>query len=161
MTLQHGIFQLTYCQNLRMLDYYLSFTAPVLIKARYYEVWDTLVIRAKIKEYFFGTYTLTYREVGNSIIFHGEFDGHPYRDKGVVMQVIPEKSLQYKYWSAWSGLEDLDENYQMAAFSIERLDDGIQLTLTQGGFADREKPGETSQMRPGIMEKIKSITERG
>lgn len=160
MTLHHGIFQLTYCQNRRMLDTSLTFTATVLINARSSEVWDTVVNPEKIKEYFFGTDTRTTWQTGSPIVFEGEFEGQTYRDKSVVPEAIPAKRQRYKYWSAWSGLPDNKGNYQIVTFTIDSVDDGVRLTLIQEGFADRQKLRHARLMWPGVMDNIKSIAER-
>ena len=74
-----------------------------------------------IKEYLFGTETVTDWKVGNDIIFQGEYHGHKYRDHGVIKENIPHRRIAYSYWSGFSGLEDKPENYSMVIYHIEPL----------------------------------------
>jgi hypothetical protein len=55
-------------------------------------VGSTSAIASIIKEYLFGTNTITDWKVGSTVSFQGEFDGHSYHDKGVVFKTNPERN---------------------------------------------------------------------
>ena len=67
-------------------------------------VWEALTKPEIIKEYFFGTQTITDWNVGSPIIFKGEWEGKTYQDKGTILRFEPNKMLQYNYWSSMSGI---------------------------------------------------------
>lgn len=93
------------------------------------KVWDALTNPEIIKKYLFGTETLTDWKVGSEIIFQGEYGEkkeHTYRDKGVIMQNVPNKLLSYSYWSGFSGLEDSPQNYSLITYNLKSDDDKKQ-----------------------------------
>lgn len=142
-----------------MLDTSLSVNHEIIINAPTTEVWDALVNPDKIKEYFYGTETIADWQKGGKIIFRGNFDGKSYEDKGFVVQIDPPRLLEYKYWSAWSGLEDKPENYQSVSFKLLPDNDATQLIMTQSGFADTDKQNHAEQMWPEVLINIKKVVE--
>ena len=125
------------------------------------KVWEALTNPEIIKEYLFGTQTITNWQVGNDIIFQGEYEGQVYRDKGVILENIPNKLLSYSYWSGFSGLEDKPENYSSVTYSLESAGDNItRFTWTQKGYANEEGQQHAQSGMPEFLEQIKSIMER-
>ncbi len=125
------------------------------------KVWKALTTPAIIKEYLFGTETITDWKVGNEIIFQGEYQGQKYGDKGMILESVPNQLLSYSYWSGFSGLEDKPENYSRVTYGLIKKDNNqTTFTWTQKGFANEEarKHSETG-MQP-FLEQIKGIVER-
>jgi len=91
-----------------------------------------------IKKYFFGTEAISDWKVGSTLIFQGEWEGKSYQDKGNILAAEPGKLLQYDYWSGFSGLEDLKENYSLVTYRLESKKNQTTLSLTQQGFASEE-----------------------
>ena len=58
------------------------------VKAEPEQVWNALTNPEIIKEYLFGTETITDWKVGSEIIFQGEYEGHKYRDHGIIEQMF-------------------------------------------------------------------------
>jgi hypothetical protein len=56
---------------------------------------------------------ITSWEVSSPIIISGDLHGIPFRNKGTVLQLEPEKQLQYTYWSTLSEQADIPENYSI------------------------------------------------
>ena len=92
------------------MNHNLIVSKSVDINAEPSTVWNALTNPDIIKEYLFGTETITDWKVGSEIIFQGEYKGHKYKDRGVVRENSLNKLLSYSYWSGFSGLEDKPEN---------------------------------------------------
>ena len=58
------------------------------------QVWDALTNPDKIKEYLFGTETISDWKVGSPIIFQGEYQGQKYKDKGNILDIKEGQFLQ-------------------------------------------------------------------
>ena len=125
------------------------------------KVWDALTNPEIIKEYLFGTQTITDWKVGSDIIFQGEYQGKIYRDKGVIKEYIPNKLISYSYWSGFSGLEDKPENYSLVNYNVEAIGDKkTKFTWAQKGFADEKRYEHSKKGMKEFLEKIKNIIER-
>ena len=114
-------------------------TTSISIYASPSEVWKALIDPDTIKEYMHGTETLTTWELHSPVIFRGEWEGVPYVDKGVVVEIIPERVLGYSYWSPLSGTEDFEDNYSIITYHISPYDDETTLTVTQDNLEDDDK----------------------
>ncbi|MBX7107431.1 MAG: SRPBCC domain-containing protein [Chitinophagales bacterium] len=133
----------------------------VLIKASRQKVWQCLTTPEIIKEYLFGTETVTDWLKGSEIVFHGEYNGQQYRDHGRILDNIPSEKLSYSYWSGFSGLEDKPENYSTITCTLTASGDGLtQLTWTQQGFANEEGHHHTESNMDAFLDHIKEIAER-
>jgi len=73
-------------------------------------VWDAMTNPPKIVLYLYGTQTTTACKMEIPITFEGQYEEHPYKDKGVINIDEPTKKLSYTYWSSISGLEDFQKN---------------------------------------------------
>jgi uncharacterized protein YndB with AHSA1/START domain len=125
-------------------------------------VWDALTNPAKVKEYLFGTETLTDWKVGSEVIFQGEYQGQQYRDRGVVLQNIPLELLSYSYWTGFSGLEDKPENYSKVTYTLKDLGNGhTRLTWSQEGFATEEGYNHSESGLEAFLGTVKVVAEKG
>src|SRR4051812_19004731 len=100
----------------------LQVSETIEVNASAEKVWHALTTPKLIAEYLFGTETVTDWKIGSEVIFQGEYEGHKYRDKGVILENIPLKRISYSYWSGFSGLEDKPENYSTVTYTIEPQD---------------------------------------
>src|ERR1700676_4760822 len=101
------------------------------INAPVEKMWKALTDPTMIKQYMFGTNVITDWNIGSPIKFKGEWQGKAYEDKGTITQLIPEKVLQYTFWSSMGGFEDKPENYANVTFSIQANNGGSILTVSQ------------------------------
>jgi uncharacterized protein YndB with AHSA1/START domain len=133
----------------------------VVINAPAAKVWEALTTPEIIKEYLFGTETITDWKPGSEVIFQGEYQGHKYRDKGLVVENITNKVLSYRYWSGFSGLEDKPENYSLVTYTLAADGDKqTKLTWTQAGFANEEGHKHSESGMDAFLQSIKTIVER-
>ncbi len=123
------------------------------------KVWDALVNPEKIKLYLFGTETISDWKVGSPIVFQGVWEGVTYKDKGTILEFIPEQKLKYDYWSSFSKLEDVPENYQQITFDLINQDGKTILTLIQENVPNQIAK-EHSEANWGIvLDQLKQIVE--
>ncbi len=133
----------------------------ILINASLAKVWQGLTTPAIIKEYLFGTETVTDWKVGSEVVFQGEYEGHKYRDKGVVLKNVVNETLSYLYWSGFSGLEDKPENYSTVTYNLVKKDENTtEFTWTQKGFANEENKKHSEGGMSAFLEKVKEVIEK-
>ena len=100
------------------MDNSLKVIKSIEIEATPEAVWDALINPKKIEQYLFGTQTTSDWKVGSTIRFEGEMGGQEYKDKGNVLELIENEYIRYNYWSGFSGLPDVPENYCIVIFKI-------------------------------------------
>lgn len=139
----------------------LQVAESILINVSASRMWDVLTNPEIIKEYLFGTETLTDWKVGSEIIFQGEYEGHKYRDHGVIKENNLHRRIAYSYWSGFSGLEDKPENYSMVIYDLEPVDaTHTKFTWTQKGYPDETRQKHSQSGMKAFLEQIKVIAER-
>lgn len=139
----------------------LSVSKSVTINASISKVWEALTKPSIIKEYLYGTETITDWKVGNEIIFQGEYEGHQYRDHGIIIENIQNKKLSYSYWSGFSGLEDKPENYSTVSYTITDLGGNqTELNWLQVGFANEAGQQHSENGMEAFLDTIKTIVEK-
>ena len=136
-----------------------SSTCIVTIKAPLNKVWDALIKPELVKQYFFGTNLVTTWEVGSPILFRGQWEGNSYEDKGIVLSFITMKSLSYSYWSSFSGISDLPELYQIVKFSLEEVNEGVNVTILQSNVETQEAADNSGQNWNMVLEGLKKMLE--
>lgn len=137
----------------------ISGEVSILISASKQAVWNALTDPAVIKQYLFGTNTIATWEPGTQVIFEGEWQGKKYQDKGTVLVNVPEKMLQYNYWSSMSGIEDKAENYMIVTYLLDGNGDNTTLTLRQENIPDEKTKNHSMDNWQQVLAAIKKILE--
>lgn len=137
----------------------LKVTKNIEINADISRVWNALVNPEIIKEYLFGTETVTDWKVGSPIVFQGEYDDKSYQDKGTILQNIPGNLIKYSYWSDMSGLEDKPENYATITYMLKMVGTKTVLFLEQKGFVNIESQQHSYKMWDVVLGQLKEIVE--
>jgi len=133
----------------------------ILVNASPTKVWAALTTPEIIKEYLYGTETITDWKVGSSIVFQGEYEGHKYRDHGVILKNDLHSSLSYSYWSGFSGLEDKPENYSTVTYVLEKKgDNATEFTWIQKGYASEENQKHSENGMLDFLMKFKEVAEK-
>jgi uncharacterized protein YndB with AHSA1/START domain len=139
----------------------LSVTGTTLINASREQVWDALTNPSKIKEYLSGTETVTDWKAGSPIVFQGEYNGQQYKDHGTILANIPCEVIKYTYWSAFTGLEDIPDNYSTITYLVDVKGQNLtQLQWIQKGYASEAGYQHSLQGMDAFMKQIKEIAER-
>jgi uncharacterized protein YndB with AHSA1/START domain len=134
--------------------------AEVTIQAPVSKVWEALTSPEIIREYFFGAEAFSDWKVGSPLEFKGVWEGKEYIDKGVILRSEPEKLFQYTYLSAFSGLDDIPENYANITYELYEEDGATTLTVRQENLAsedDREKMDANWKI---VLNNLKQILEK-
>ncbi len=105
--------------------------ASVAINAPISKVWDALVNPEAIERYMFGASVVSDWREGSSIVWKGEWQGRPYQDKGVILQLKPGRTLQYTHFSPLSGVPDTPENYHTVTCKLLTEGNKTRVMLTQ------------------------------
>ena len=143
------------------MNHQLKVSKAVIINAPLAKVWDGLTNPESIKEYLFGTETITDWKEGSPIVFQGEYQGQSYKDKGIVQKNILNQELSYLYWTAFSGLEDTPDNYSLITYSLKDMGNSItELIWAQEGFANEDGYNHSVNGMDAFLESVKAIIER-
>lgn len=143
------------------MNHELSVSESVIVNADVKKVWETLTNPVLIKEYLFGTETITDWKVGSPIIFQGEYQGQKYKDKGVILEFKPMETLSYSYWSGFTGVEDKPENYSKVSYHVKAIDaKTTEFTWTQKGFATEEGYNHSKSGMTHFLRGIKAAMEK-
>lgn len=124
------------------------------------KVWDALVNPETIKQYMFGTNVVSDWKEGHAIAWKGEWQGKAYEDKGVILRLVPERTLEYSHFSPLSGLPDAPENYHTVSMSLATKGTRTVLSLSQDNNpteASREHSEKNWMM---MLEGLKKLLER-
>ncbi len=105
--------------------------ASVTINVPISKVWDALVNPEAIKRYMFGASVVSDWREGSSIVWKGEWQGRPYQDKGVILRLKPNRTLQYTHFSPLSGVPDTPENYHTVTVELSSEGKTTRVVLTQ------------------------------
>ena len=137
----------------------LTLIKTISMKAPTAKVWETLTNPGLIKQWLYGTNTISDWKVGSPILFTGNWQGAEYKDKGTILDLEAEKILRYDYWSAFSGLPDNPENYSIIAFDLTPQDNDTLLTLTQTNFANETMYNHSEKNWDATLGTMKKLIE--
>ena len=134
--------------------------ASTTISAPSADVWQALVTPAAIKEYMFGTTVTSDWVVGSPIVWKGEWQGRAYEDKGIILQVVPERVLEYSHFSPLAGVPDVPESYHIVTVELSPDGERTRVTLSQDNNPT-EHAREHSEKNWGMMlAALKQFLER-
>lgn len=94
-------------------------------------VWDAITDPASLKLMMFGCDVITNWVPGQPIFFRGNWNGTSFEDKGTILSYKEGRYYSYDYWSGFSGLEDIPENYSIIRFELFLDGNCTILKLTQ------------------------------
>ena len=124
------------------------------------KVWDALVNPEMIKRYMFGTNAVSDWKEGSPIVWKGEWEGKPYEDKGVILQLKPERMLQYSHFSPLSGQADVPANYHTLTIELSTEEKGTLLQLSQDNNPTEEDREHSEKMWGMMLTGIKRVLEQ-
>ncbi len=133
--------------------------ASVSLNATPARVWQALTDPEQIKQYLFGTTTTSDWKKGSPITYTGEWEGKAYEDKGVIVDIQPEKLLHTTYYSSMSGKEDKPENYSNVKYELEPDGDMTKLTITQDNAGDEASREHSENNWSTVLESLKKVVE--
>jgi uncharacterized protein YndB with AHSA1/START domain len=108
----------------------------ITINAPAATVWDALVNPEKTKQYMFGCETVSEWTPGSELLWKGTYEGNEMVFvKGEILQLQPEKFIEYTAIDPNSDIDDTSENYLRVTYEL--IPDGEQtiLNVTQGDYS--------------------------
>ncbi|MCE8429665.1 MAG: SRPBCC domain-containing protein [Candidatus Methanoperedens sp.] len=124
------------------------------------KVWDALVNPDKIKQYMFGTNTVSDWKEGSSIVWKGEWEGKKYEDKGVILRLEPGHLIQYSHFSPLTGQPDLPENYHIVTIELSGKGKQTYVSLLQDNNATEEAREHSEKNWNMLLEGLKTFLEK-
>ncbi len=138
----------------------LTTKGSIVINSKAESIWDVLTNPDKIKQYLFGSEAITDWKVGHPVIFQRNSGGKIYRDKGEILDVVPNKLLKFSYWSSQEGYDDIPENYSLITYTLETdKDNTIKLTYLREKIPIEFEQKNQERYLPGMLENIKKIAK--
>jgi len=134
-------------------------TAEVTINAPVAEVWRALTDPELVKQYFFGTNVVSDWKQGSPIFYRGEWEGQAYEDKGIILEIVPNKLLKTNYFSPLSGEKDIPDNYQVISYELAEDGDRTVLTITQDNLKDQSTADRSAKNWNMVLGGMKTLLE--
>jgi uncharacterized protein YndB with AHSA1/START domain len=108
----------------------ISINAPVAT------VWDALVNPEQTKQYMFGCEAISDWKPGSELLWKGTHEGNEIVFvKGEILQIQPEKFLEYTTIDPHSNIDDTSENYLHVTYELIPDGDQTILNVTQGDYS--------------------------
>ena len=123
-------------------------------------VWDALTKAELIKQYMFGANVVSDWREGSPIFWRGEVEGRSYEDKGVILKLAPQHTLQYTHFSPLSGKPDKPENYHTVTIQVAGEGDRTRVSLSQAGNANAEERDHSASNWAMMLEGLKTLVEK-
>lgn len=132
-----------------------------VIDASKEEIWEALTDPTSISQYMYGTKVTTDWSEGSPITWEGEWEGRPYQDKGVILDVHPPQVLEFSHFSPLTGLPDVPANYHTVR--IEVVEDGprAEVTLIQDNNETPEAREHSERNWQAMLDGLKTLVEGG
>ena len=130
------------------------------INAPVSKVWRAFTDPAMIKQYMFGTDTVTDWKKGSIISYSGVWNGKEYHDKGTIVDIVPEQRLHTTFFSSMSGKEDKPENYANVIYEVRPGGGNSIVTITQDNIATEAELEHMKQNWGVVLEGMKKLLEK-
>lgn len=95
---------------------------------------------------------------GSPIVISGVHHG-PFRNRGIVLDAVPDALLRYTHLSSVSGLADVPDHHSVIAFALDAVDGGTAVRLTVERFANDVIYRHLALYWRGTMEVFKAFVE--
>ncbi len=136
-----------------------SVKASIKINATPSQLWNVLTTPEKISQ-FTGSKVETDWNVGSTISWSGEMQGTPYKNKGKILELKPNKLLRHSFWTGMGGDADQPENYSEVSYSIKQLENNtIELTYSRIKIATEMEAQMFQQHIQSMLDEIKRLSE--
>jgi uncharacterized protein YndB with AHSA1/START domain len=134
--------------------------AAINIEAPIEKVWEALVNPDLIKQYMFGTHTVSDWKEGSAITWSGEWEGKPYIDKGNITKIVPTHQLVYTHFSPLTGKDDRPENYHTVTINLAKAGaNQTRVSLSQDNNANGEAKQHTQRNWEMVLKRLKAVVE--
>jgi uncharacterized protein YndB with AHSA1/START domain len=137
----------------------ISATVPVTINAEIEDVWNAITTPELLKRWFFGVDTESEWEVGSRLVHTGVWQGQPYEDRGVILEIEPPTLLVHTHWSPMSGRPDSRENYEEVTWQLAARDGVTELTITEENLPSEDAKVTSQRAWSAALDNLESLLE--
>ncbi len=123
------------------------------------KVWDALINPDSIKKYMFGTTVISDWVKESRIRWKGTWEGKEYEDKGIILEIIPEKRLTYSHFSPLGRLNDIPENYHIVTIDISAQKNDTLVQLSQTNNKSDNERSHSEKNWSLMLESLKEFLE--
>jgi uncharacterized protein YndB with AHSA1/START domain len=134
--------------------------SSIVINAPVGKVWKALIDPEQIKQYLFGTNAVSDWKKGSPLTYEGEWQGKKYKDKGTIIDIVPEKLLHTTYWSSMGGKEDKPENYNNVIYELQPRGESTMVTISQDNIADEAGLKHMEENWGVVLNNLKMLLEK-
>jgi len=134
--------------------------ASITVNTPAEKVWDALTNPGMIKQYMFGTDTVSDWKEGGSIVWKGVWEGKTYEDRGKILKIENERVLQYSHFSPMIGKPDVPENYHTVTIALEGNGNQTRVSLMQDNNATEEAREHSEKNWNAALESLKKLLEQ-
>jgi uncharacterized protein YndB with AHSA1/START domain len=125
------------------------------VRAPITAVWSALTDPETLGEIMFGSTVETDWTVGSPIVYRGEWNGAPFEDHGVVLEVTEPTVIRVSHETP--GSDDVHE----VRYDLRELGpDATHVTLTQDGNASREAAEHSAENWQRMLESLQRVVGR-
>lgn len=124
------------------------------------KLWDVLTNPEMIKQWLSGSNVISDWRQGSPILFTGNWNGKEYEDRGVIMQYVQNKLFQFSYFSNFSGLPEIPENYSIIRFDITEYENEAILKLTHSNITTATMLEHSDKNWNEALNIIKTLAEK-
>jgi uncharacterized protein YndB with AHSA1/START domain len=133
--------------------------ASVSIKATTKEVWQAVTDPVLVKQWMFGTTLITDWKKGSPVLYRGEWEGKPYEDKGVILDIEPLHMIKTSYFSPLSGEADTQDNYTVITYRMTDKGDHTEVAITQEDNKTQEAADSMTGNWKSVLAELKKMLE--
>lgn len=134
-------------------------TKAVTINAAPDRIWEALTTPEQVKQYMFGAEVVSDWVRGGPIVYRGIWDGKPFEDKGIVLDIDEPLLLRTSYYSPLSGKPDTPDNYAVVTYAVSRDGKGSKLTVTHSNIPSAEGLEQSESNWAMTLTAIKRVIE--
>jgi uncharacterized protein YndB with AHSA1/START domain len=134
--------------------------ASVTIAAPAADVWEALVTPAAIKRYMFDATVTSDWVLGSPIVWIGDWLGRAYEDKGIILQIVRERVLEFSYFSPLAGVADRPENYHIVTMRLSSDGAQTRVSLCQDNNLTEEARERAERNWSVMLSGLKHFVER-
>jgi uncharacterized protein YndB with AHSA1/START domain len=134
-------------------------TSKIIINAPAARVWDALTKPELVKQWQYGTDVFTDWQKGGSIVYHNEWEGTVFEQKGTILAIEPHKLVKYTLFAPRPDLDDKPENYFTMTYVLEEANGQTTLTIIQEDSREQQPQELAEESGNSILDGLKKLVE--
>ncbi|HET6450502.1 MAG TPA: SRPBCC domain-containing protein [Spirochaetia bacterium] len=123
------------------------------------EVWRLLVDPTLASELWWGSTVESDFVAGRPIVWKGVWEGKPFEDRGVILQVQAPHLLSYSHWTPSMG-PDVEEKRNILTWRLSEENGGVRVVFQHENIATREMKEHSEPMWSQLLARMKELAEK-